>query len=191
MSRWKHQSACSADHFAKRPQAQDDSATGGEDAAFSIDVLANDRGGRARSLYSVDQNNPSHALTSTTLASGATVSIVDGQILYDPGSAFQFLDAGETATDTFSYAIRLGKGTISTATVTVTIEGADDQTGLSVERVSVSSAGEQGNDLSFEPSISADGRFVAYRSFASNLVEGDTNNTTDIFVAATQGFLLV
>jgi VCBS repeat-containing protein len=164
MSGWKHRSACSADHFARRPQARDDTATGGEDAAFSIDVLANDRGGRAKSLYSVDQDNPRHALTATTLASGATISIVDGQILYDPGSAFQFLDAGETATDTFSYAIRLGKGTISTATVTVTIEGADDQTGLSIERVSVSSAGEQGNATSIIPSLSADGRFVAMRA---------------------------
>jgi VCBS repeat-containing protein len=166
-------------------------AIGGEDATFSIDVLANDWGGRAKSLYSVDQDNPRHALTSTTLASGATISIVDGQILYDPSSAFQFLDAGETTTATFTYAIRLGKGTISTATVTVTIQGADDQMGPSVERVSVSSAGEQGDSFSFDPSLSADGRFVIYSSFASNLVEGDTNNAADMFVAATQGFLLV
>jgi dipeptidyl aminopeptidase/acylaminoacyl peptidase len=59
------------------------------------------------------------------------------------------------------------------------------------ERVSVSSAGEQGNDISLDPSLSADGRLVAYESNASNLVEGDTNNVTDIFVAATQGFLLM
>ena len=48
-------------------------------------------------------------------------------------------------------------------------------------RVSVDSAGIQGNNDSFSPSISADGRFVAFASF-SNLVPEDTNNTSDIFV---------
>jgi hypothetical protein len=57
----------------------------------------------------------------------------------------------------------------------------DRQTGTS-ERVSVSAAGQEGNDASANPSISADGRFVAYVSAASNLVEGDTNETQDVFV---------
>jgi Tol biopolymer transport system component len=49
--------------------------------------------------------------------------------------------------------------------------------------VSVSSAHRQGNDRSrFDPSISADGRFVAFESLASNLVSGDTNHDQDIFV---------
>src|SRR5436305_1591988 len=43
------------------------------------------------------------------------------------------------------------------------------------KRVSVSSAGAQGNDLSESASISADGRFVAFESVATNLVGGDTN----------------
>jgi Tol biopolymer transport system component len=40
----------------------------------------------------------------------------------------------------------------------------------------------QGNDDSYSPSISADGRFVAFQSDATNLVPGDTNGSTDIFV---------
>ncbi|MEG4235616.1 calcium-binding protein [Microcoleus sp. Pol11C3] len=52
-------------------------------------------------------------------------------------------------------------------------------------RVSVDSAGNQGNSDSYTPSISADGRFVAFDSFSSNLVPGDTNNTSDIFVRDT------
>jgi Tol biopolymer transport system component len=48
--------------------------------------------------------------------------------------------------------------------------------------VSVDSAGIQGNDDSAFPSISFDGRFVAFASFATNLVPGDTNATTDYFV---------
>jgi len=49
-------------------------------------------------------------------------------------------------------------------------------------RVSVSSTGQQGNDDSLDPSISADGRYVAFYSYATNLVAGDTNGTYDIFV---------
>ncbi|MEG4218273.1 calcium-binding protein, partial [Microcoleus sp. Pol14C6] len=49
-------------------------------------------------------------------------------------------------------------------------------------RVSVDSAGNQANGYFFSPSISADGRFVAFSSDASNIVPGDTNNTGDIFV---------
>src|SRR3989442_15756675 len=50
------------------------------------------------------------------------------------------------------------------------------------ERVSVDSAGTQGNAGSSQPSISADGRFVAFTSDATNLVPGDTNGAEDVFV---------
>jgi Ca2+-binding RTX toxin-like protein len=52
-------------------------------------------------------------------------------------------------------------------------------------RVSLDSAGNQGNRFSYNPSISADGRFVAFSSFASNIVPGDTNGDSDIFVRDT------
>jgi archaellum component FlaF (FlaF/FlaG flagellin family) len=52
-------------------------------------------------------------------------------------------------------------------------------------RVSLDSAGNQGNSSSESPSISADGRFVAFTSGASNIVPGDTNNRDDIFVRDT------
>src|SRR4028118_1991632 len=53
---------------------------------------------------------------------------------------------------------------------------------MTITRVSVDSAGNQGNSGSGFPSISPDGRFVAFTSLASNLVPGDTNDTNDIFV---------
>src|SRR3989442_634945 len=49
-------------------------------------------------------------------------------------------------------------------------------------RVAVDSAGAQGNSGSFVPSLSATGRWVAFASGATNLVAGDTNTATDIFV---------
>jgi len=50
------------------------------------------------------------------------------------------------------------------------------------DRVSVSSSGAQGNGESGWPSLSADGRYVAFTSEASNLVAGDTNGAADVFV---------
>jgi Tol biopolymer transport system component len=50
------------------------------------------------------------------------------------------------------------------------------------ERVSVSSTGAQANGASNDPSISGDGQCVAFTSAATNLVPGDTNLVTDIFV---------
>lgn len=52
----------------------------------------------------------------------------------------------------------------------------------STERMSVSSSGRQGNSASYVGSISADGRFVVFSSYASNLVPGDTNSLADAFV---------
>lgn len=49
-------------------------------------------------------------------------------------------------------------------------------------RVSVSSAGEEGGQPSGYSSISRDGRYVAFDSYATNLVGGDTNGYADVFV---------
>jgi Tol biopolymer transport system component len=57
-----------------------------------------------------------------------------------------------------------------------------DRTTRTTTRVSVSSAGAQGDGGSFFAAISADGRFVAFVSLASNLVADDTNGARDIFV---------
>jgi Tol biopolymer transport system component len=54
-------------------------------------------------------------------------------------------------------------------------------------RVSVSSAGAQAQGDSTDPSISADGRLVAFVSDAADLVSGDTGGHRDIFVRDTQG----
>jgi len=55
-----------------------------------------------------------------------------------------------------------------------------------ISRVSVSSEGTPGNDDSYEPAISADGRYVAFGSDADNLVPEDTNGSADVFVHDTQ-----
>ena len=57
----------------------------------------------------------------------------------------------------------------------------DRQTGQ-ITRVSVASDGTEANSGSSDPTLSADGRFVVFRSNASNLVAGDTNGLVDVFV---------
>jgi Tol biopolymer transport system component len=57
----------------------------------------------------------------------------------------------------------------------------DRNTGATT-RVSVDSMGMEANSYSRSPSISADGRYVAFTSHASNLVSGDTNGVDDIFL---------
>ena len=57
-----------------------------------------------------------------------------------------------------------------------------DTLASSTVRVSVSGAEAQANSHSSQPSISADGRFVAFTSSATNLVAGDTNGFADVFV---------
>ena len=59
--------------------------------------------------------------------------------------------------------------------------GTDADAGTT-ERVSVDSNGVQGNNESQPAAISADGRFVAFESDATNLVPGDTNSIRDVFV---------
>src|SRR4051794_6946076 len=57
-----------------------------------------------------------------------------------------------------------------------------DRAGGTTRRVSLNSRGKPGNDNSMYPSISASGRYIAFLSDATNLVKGDTNGATDVFV---------
>lgn len=57
----------------------------------------------------------------------------------------------------------------------------DRQTGQT-QRVSVGVSGTEGNGISYNPAVSADGRYVAFESKADNLVADDTNLRRDVFV---------
>ena len=62
----------------------------------------------------------------------------------------------------------------------------DMQTGAIMLVSSATGGGTLGNSDSFEANISPDGRYVAFCSWASNLVSGDTNSDPDVFVKDTQ-----
>ncbi|KAB2853360.1 MAG: hypothetical protein F9K46_18465, partial [Anaerolineae bacterium] len=57
-----------------------------------------------------------------------------------------------------------------------------DRQTCEVQLISVSTAGLKSNGDSYDPSMSGDGRYIAFESSATNLVTGDTNGETDIFL---------
>jgi VCBS repeat-containing protein len=123
------------------PQAKDDVAAARENVALTIDVMGNDLGGNGKSLYSLNQGNPTVAAASGVTRAGAQVNMTDGKVVYVANSATaNALGAGQTLTDTFTYTIQMGKnGTLSVATVTVTLTGTNDGP---VAVADVASAGE-------------------------------------------------
>ncbi|MGE7964522.1 beta strand repeat-containing protein, partial [Pseudomonas sp. NPDC089918] len=158
--------------LSNTPQAQDDIFTTGvigtSTAAITedllgvvyLDVMSNDLGGSAKTLWSLDdatslstatkiyapadlliQDTGRIEATSTdTSFNGAKIWITsDGKIGYDAATlstAFkaqlQSLAGGGTLTDTFTYAIRLGNGTLSWATAQVQFAGANDSVTMSI-----------------------------------------------------------
>ncbi len=74
-----------------------------------------------------------------------------------------------------------GIGTLNGADVTNVVLTCTDNV-LDTVRVSVDRDGFDANSNSIRPTVSDDGRFVAFPSDASDLISGDTNSSTDIFV---------
>src|SRR6185369_8798194 len=54
--------------------------------------------------------------------------------------------------------------------------------GGAIDRVSVGTGGAEANGASLIPTMTPDGRFVAFASNATNLVPGDTNGVYDVFL---------
>ncbi|MEC5127652.1 Ig-like domain-containing protein [Verrucomicrobiales bacterium BCK34] len=83
-----------------------------------IDVLGNDT--------DPDTNDTLTVVSVVQPLTGGSVSITENKVRFDPGSDFDYLDDGETADVTFDYTVSDGMGGTDTATVTVTVTGADD-----------------------------------------------------------------
>jgi Tol biopolymer transport system component len=106
------------------------------------------------------------------------VSVDSSAVLGDHSSYFPSISADGRIVAFMSYATDLVPGDTNSAEDVFVRSRSSGTT----ERVSISSGGLQGNGGSYAASISADGRFVAFASFASNLVPGDTNGTVDVFL---------
>ncbi|TLX14396.1 VCBS domain-containing protein [Rhizobium sp. MHM7A] len=156
--------------FANTPQATDDSYIWTEDQLLSLqlynaatktitlDVMSNDLGGNAKSLFSVDDGDGNPITTDYELlakdvgANGASAwektllgnwvrinngkmeyRLSDGSGIAGSGADINTLSAGEILKDSFVYAIRLGNGTLSEANVTISLTGANDAASIVVD----------------------------------------------------------
>ena len=84
------------------PNAVADTATTNEDSPTTINVLANDT--------DPDGNPLTVTLLNLTGTQGSATINANNTITYNPGGAFQSLNAGQQATDTFSYQVEDGQG---------------------------------------------------------------------------------
>ena len=119
--------------------------------------------------YSDLDVNDSHTVSvDTTGTLGTVTNHNDGTFSYDPAAAFEYLAAGETATDTFTYTVDDGNGGTATETVTVTIAGSNDGP---VANAVVATATENGSAVS----IAAD--FIDPDTTDSHTFTVDTTGT--------------
>ena len=105
------------------PVAEDDAAVTDEDNPVTVaapGVLDND-----------SDPDVGDTLTVTAVDTSGTVGAVtawdaDGSFTYDPNGQFEYLQAGNSTTDSFTYTVSDGNGGTDTATVTITINGVND-----------------------------------------------------------------
>ncbi|TAJ67800.1 VCBS domain-containing protein [Brevundimonas sp.] len=139
-------------------------AAGEETVSISVDVLANDS--VPDLIATLTNTQPSHGSVSLTRTSGAPATADTARFVYTPDAAhWQYLAAGETATDTFTYTVTDSDGDTRTATVTVTITGANDAPTISAA-VSAGAVVEGGvvvasGEIAFDDADLRDGHTVS------------------------------
>lgn len=115
--------------FDPRDQAvtlgDDVMAAGEETASVSVNVLANDN--VPDLIATLTNTQPAHGSVVLTQTTGSGSEADTASFVYTPDAAhWQYLAAGQTATDTFTYTVTDSDGDTRTATVTVTITGSND-----------------------------------------------------------------
>lgn len=104
------------------PTARNDAVITNEDETKTVittaALLAND--------VEVDAGDGMTVTGITQAASGAAVSLLDGNVQYETGGRFQNLGSGQTASDSFTYTISDLTGATASATVDVTVTGVND-----------------------------------------------------------------
>jgi VCBS repeat-containing protein len=80
--------------------------------------------------------------------SGALLTLnSDGSYVYDPNGKFEYLGAGESAIETFSYTVSDGNGGSDTATVSITVNGANDAAVVGGQDTGTTAPGAQEGEL--------------------------------------------
>ena len=100
------------------PVANPDTASTGENASVTVDVRANDS--------DVDNGAVLTVTAASAPAGQGSASVVANQVVFNPGTDFDYLDTGETAQVVVGYTISDEHGATSSSTVTITVNGAND-----------------------------------------------------------------
>lgn len=203
--------------FVKTPQAKDDVFGSSPSntlqyvsSVYLLDVMANDLGGSAKQLWSVDNgvnqygamagHEAGDLLTQDAIGVanpanvsrfGASLSITaDGRIAYDTstisGQAAADLTAlaeGETLSDSFIYAIRLANGTLSWAKASIVLTGVNDTP--VVQNVSINAVEDgttvTGNFIGDDVDSDDDGSTLQYTVTVQPAIGTLTNNLDGTF----------
>ncbi|MEM7212006.1 MAG: M10 family metallopeptidase C-terminal domain-containing protein, partial [Pseudomonadota bacterium] len=113
------------------PVALADGFTVAEDVTLNGNLLADNGSGADSDVDASDTVEITHVNgqainAAITLASGAILTVsADGTFSYNQNDAFEALDDGQTAMETFTYTISDGNGGTDTASVSIRIDGAD------------------------------------------------------------------
>ena len=137
----------------------------GDDTNTVTDVFLHDRDPDQNSVF--DENNgtttrisPSGAAAAGSNSNFPSISRNGQYVAYSSFDATLVSSDSNSRQDIFVYTMQSGV----------------------TERVSIANGGQQGDGESTFTSLSDDGRYVAFISAATNLVSGDTNSSTDVFV---------
>ena len=111
------------------PDASDDGFAANQGATVTANVIAgsdSDPDGDMLSVVAVNGEAADVGIAVAGTGGGTFTVQADGTVVFDTGSDFDALDAGETATTTITYTVGDGEGGTDTATVTVTVSGTND-----------------------------------------------------------------
>lgn len=124
---------------------------------------------RQRDIFAYDRNNNQTTRISQTYWGGETQAWSDQPSISDDGRYIAF----------FSYDDEIVNEDFNDSGDIFVF---DQETG-DHPRISIGNIDDEANNDSFQPVISGNGNFVAFVSYADNLVSGDNNGSSDIFVA--------
>ena len=162
------------------PIAVADTDTTDENTSITVNVLGNDT--------DVDLSD-THTVDSVSISSGdGTVSILDNEVVWNPGTDYDYLAVGETAEVVINYTMSDQYFAASTSTLTLTITGSND--GPEIQAVNISGAvtevvhtgeSDTGSSLivNFEDLDSPGGQIGALTEYEGFTWEGFTFGETD------------
>ncbi|WP_447981329.1 VCBS domain-containing protein [Achromobacter kerstersii] len=138
------------------PSALNDVSSGDQNAVQRGNLLTNDADpdGDPLAIVSVSGRPMTAGGVTVTGTNGGTFTVLpDGSYTFTPGTGFQNLPAGQTATTTISYTVTDPSGATSTATVEVTIVGVNDPA-----QITPANAGDDAGTVKEDTTFTANGK---------------------------------